>query len=601
MLRSSYLTTVPFRTGIVRGRNGGDHLTSASVEILRPESRAEGPSLEEFLLSEGKLTQDALRRAQQACEAGGERIELVLSSLGLVSELDVAVALSKLHDVQLVVASDFPAEPVLADQINRKFLKYSKVLPLEEKDDSLVVAMALPDDDYPAEALEFLSGKPVVRCVATMRDIEAAVERLYGGGESGVGQFTDEIAATQVDSANDDVERLRDLASEAPVIRLVNVLIGEAVDQRASDIHIEPMENRLRVRMRVDGILTDMNSPPRDLGSAIVSRLKIMAHLDIAERRLAQDGRIRLAVRGREIDFRVSTNPTMYGESVVLRILDRSSIALDFNALGFGGEQLETYLDLLRLPHGIILITGPTGSGKTTTLYASLTLLNSPEKKVLTIEDPVEYLLEGVNQVQVRPKIGLTFASALRTFLRQDPDIMMVGEIRDLETAQIAVQAALTGHTILSTLHTNDAASAVTRLLDMGVEDFLLTSTINGVVGQRLVRTLCRHCREPYQAPQDLIEKTQLRRVVPNGSIPLYRAKGCTHCNHTGYSGRTCIHEILVMSERVKSLVLKRVDANEIQSAAIAEGMAPMTLDGLRKAVAGVTTVEEIFRVTKDL
>ncbi|HUD53461.1 type II secretion system ATPase GspE, partial [Parvibaculum sp.] len=400
---------------------------------------------------------------------------------------------------------------------------------------------------------------------------------------------------------SDDVERLKDIASEAPVIRLVNLLITRAVEARASDIHIEPMDGELRVRYRVDGVLQEVESPPQRLSSAVISRIKIMAKLNIAERRLAQDGRIRLAVRGKDIDFRVSTTPTIHGESVVLRILDRGSLKLDFAALGFDDEILGAFRDVLDRPHGILLVTGPTGSGKTTTLYTSLLELNTPDKKILTIEDPVEYQLKGINQVQVKPQIGLTFATALRSFLRQDPDIMMIGEIRDLETAEIAVQAALTGHLILSTLHTNDAASAVTRLLDMGVEDYLLTSTINGIAAQRLVRRLCPHCRQPYEALPEMLERLGLGAFAAGRTVTLYRATGCAHCSHTGYLGRSSVLEVLAMTDRLRQLVLAHAESGLLRKAAIEDGMQTMHFHGLKKVLAGETTVEEVLRVTREV
>ncbi len=371
------------------------------------------------------------------------------------------------------------------------------------------------------------------------------------------------------ESASEDVDRIKDSASDAPVIRLVNLLIARAVEARASDIHIEPMDGELRVRYRVDGVLHEVESPPRNLAASVLSRIKVMAKLNIAERRVAQDGRIRLAVRGKDIDFRVSMMPTIHGECAVLRILDRGSLKLDFVDLGFDAETVAAIRGLLAQPHGIILATGPTGSGKTTTLYTSLLELNTRHRKILTIEDPVEYQLHGVNQVQVKPQIGLTFASALRSFLRQDPDVMMVGEIRDLETAQTAVQAALTGHLILSTLHTNDAASAVTRLLDMGIEDYLLTSTISGVIAQRLVRTLCMHCRKSYDADPALLD-APADRTAPGRrrDDALCRRQGCPSCNGTGYAGRSSIVEVLVMSDALRHLVLEHAEAGAIRKQA---------------------------------
>jgi general secretion pathway protein E len=465
--------------------------------------------------------------------------------------------------------------------------------------EGLAVATANPLDTYPIEAVRFAVDKPVRCSVIYPSDFEAAYERLYGEGKSEIREIADGARDQPRAAANDDVERLKDIASEAPVIRLVNLLITRAVEARASDIHIEPMDGELRVRYRVDGVLHNVESPPSRLSSAVISRVKIMARLNIAERRLAQDGRISLAVRGKDIDFRVSTAPTIHGESVVMRILDRGTLKLDFVALGFDETVTARFREVLDRPHGILLVTGPTGSGKTTTLYTALLELNTPDKKILTIEDPVEYQLKGVNQVQVKPQIGLTFATALRSFLRQDPDIMMVGEIRDLETAQIAVQAALTGHLILSTLHTNDSASAVTRLLDMGVEDYLLTSTVNGLAAQRLVRTLCADCREAYEILPELTERLGLDRLSPAYPIILYRPTGCARCGDTGYLGRSSIIEVLAMSDAIRQLVLKRTDAAQLRRAAIEEGMESMWVHGMKKALAGATSIDEVVRATR--
>jgi general secretion pathway protein E len=398
-----------------------------------------------------------------------------------------------------------------------------------------------------------------------------------------------------------DVERLKDLASEAPVIRLVNQTIARAVEQRASDIHIEPFEASLRLRYRIDGVLRDVEAPPNRFRAAIVSRVKIMAKLNIAERRLPQDGRIKLAIRGTPIDLRISTIPTMHGEGVVMRVLDRTGVQLDFATLGLGGAGLDTYLSILERTHGIVLVTGPTGSGKTTTLYTSLVRLNSPDKKILTVEDPIEYQLDGINQIQVKPGIGLSFANVLRSILRQDPDIVMIGEIRDVETAEIAIQAALTGHLVLSTLHTNDAAGTITRLLDMGVEDYLMTSTLNGVTAQRLVRMLCPHCRTRAPAMPELVAQLGLERYAAAGSeIQLYHPQGCEHCNDTGYFGRSSLTEVLVVTDEIRRLILKRAEAMELHRAAVQEGMRTMYDDGMAKALDGVTTVEEVLRVTRD-
>ena len=398
-----------------------------------------------------------------------------------------------------------------------------------------------------------------------------------------------------------DVERLKDLASEAPVIRYVNQLITRAAEQRASDIHIEPFEHHTRVRYRIDGVLREVEPLPGPYRQAVVSRLKIMARLNIAERRLPQDGRIKLAIRGAPIDLRVATSPTMHGESVGLRLLDRQSIPLDLPALGIGGDTLARFLSVVERPHGIVLVTGPTGSGKSTTLYASLARLNRVERKVLTVEDPVEYLLDGIDQTQVKQSIGLTFAHVLRSALRRDPDIIMVGEIRDRETAEIAVHAALTGHLVLSTLHTNSAAASVTRLLDMGVQDYLITSTVNGIAAQRLVRTLCPHCHVPYRPLPELIEQLGLQRYGQEQELILYRAKGCDECHGTGFHGRTSLFETLVMSDAMRRLVLRHAESNEIHRFAVEEGMRTLYDDGMTKALAGITMIEEVLKVTRDV
>jgi general secretion pathway protein E len=571
----------------------------ASPAAIAPTAAALGA----LLVDRGALTAAALDRALRLQSESGERLSAVLTKLGLISERALAEAFAAVLNVPIVSAADFPDAPVIEDRISRKFLKQARAIPLEDRPNGLVLAMADPLDNEVADALRFALRKPVLRRAALPADIEAAYERLYAAGAAGGGSVGSAGTALGEDDTTEDIERLKDLASEAPVIRLVNGLIARAVESRASDIHIEPQPHGLRVRYRIDGVLQEVEAPPpASLRAAIVSRIKIMAKLNIAERRLAQDGRIRLPIRGREIDLRVATSPTLHGESVVLRILDRSSLALDFATLGFDDDILAPYLDVVRRPHGILLVTGPTGSGKTTTLYTSLLTLNTPDKKILTIEDPIEYQLDGINQHQVKPQIGLTFAGALRSFLRQDPDIMMVGEIRDLETAQIAVQAALTGHMILSTLHTNNAASAVTRLLDMGIDDFLLTSTINGIVGQRLVRRLCVDCRRPYRAPQDVLDRLSYGAVdaLPPDPV-LYHPVGCPACGGTGFLGRTMILELLVLSDAVRQLVLRRAEAGEIRRAAIAEGMTTMHQHGVRKAFAGITTVEEVVRVTREV
>ncbi len=554
------------------------------------------PTLDQILVAQRCLTPEAAERAQRLRQEGHDRLDRILTRLGLITERALAEALAAHTELPLFTAQEFPTAPVPLDQLSPRFLRHHRVLPLRHADDELMLAMADPLDRWPLEAVAYATGTRVRAVVASSGDIEAAQDRLYGSEPNA----TADAGPDDVDEA--DAERLADAASEAPVMRIVNALIARAVEARASDIHLEPTEDQLRIRLRIDGELQTIESPPAVLRSAIVSRIKIMSRLDIAERRLAQDGRLRFAVRGKDVDFRVSTTPVIHGESVVLRILDRGSLVLEFDALGFAPEVLSQYLEILHRPHGIMLVTGPTGSGKTTTLYTSLVALNTNQRKILTVEDPIEYQLEGINQTQVKPQIGLTFGAALRSFLRQDPDIMMVGEIRDLETAQIAVQAALTGHMILSTLHTNDAASAVTRLLDMGVEPFLMTSTLNAVVGQRLVRRLCPHCRRAYHPGASAIQALGLDRIIQGsgkGDPVLYEPVGCREC-HQGYRGRTAVLELLPMTEDIARLVLARAEARAINEAVVAAGMRTMLVDGMHKALAGITTPDEVLRVTRD-
>jgi general secretion pathway protein E len=577
----------------------GQTMNADGLEEVPVSAGSAEESIVDLLTRRGKLDDGGLQRARRMQSASGEHLHVLLVKLGLVSEAEVAGALAQVLDLPLISARDFPDQPLFDGALSIKFLKDSHVLPLSETDSSIELAMADPLDDFAAFAVSAATGREVARRVAIPADIEKALERLYGRSGSALSEIVDNLGEG-ADSGGDDAERLKDMASEAPVIRFVNQVIGRAVEARASDIHIEPFENKLRVRYRIDGILQEVETPPGRLTAAIVSRVKIMSKLNIAERRLPQDGRIKLAIRGKEVDFRISTVPTMHGESVVMRILDRGGAVFDFAALGIDEAVLRPYLEMLERPNGILLVTGPTGSGKTTTLYTSLLRLNTPDRKILTVEDPIEYQLEGVNQVQVKSQIGLTFANVLRSLLRQDPDIIMIGEIRDLETAQIAAQAALTGHLVLSTLHTNSAAGSVTRLLDMGLEDYLLASTLNGISAQRLLRTLCPHCREPNPALAEIAKQFGLERFAGGRPVQLFRPTGCARCSNTGYFGRTGISEMLVMSDEIRKLVLRREDAGAIQRAAIEGGMRTLYEDGMMKVVRGQTSLEEVLRVTRE-
>jgi general secretion pathway protein E len=520
--------------------------------------------------------------------------------LGLLSELDVALALASQLELPLVPAGDFPEEALMVPGLQTGFLLTHAILPLRLVEGRLEVAMAVPQDAFLLKALRLATGLTIVPRLALESELEAALERLYAEPE--VEDEVDEglLGGAALGGESDFVEHLKDLASEAPVIRLVNQLITRVVDLRASDIHIEPFEDGLHLRYRVDGVLQDAELADVGLGAAVTSRIKLLAHLNIAERRLPQDGRIKTRVKGHELDLRVSTLPTVHGESVVMRVLDRASIRLDLEDMGFSPDTLMRYQELIDRPHGILLVTGPTGSGKTTTLYASLTKLDAAALKILTVEDPVEYQLEGVNQVQVLSQIGMTFANALRSILRQDPDIIMIGEMRDTETAQIAVQSALTGHLVLSTLHTNTAAGAVIRLEDMGVERYLITSTVNGVLAQRLVRRLCPHCKEETVLPEATLRETGLDRFMPSGSRSVFEARGCANCKEMGYLGRTSIHELFVMNDAAHKAILAGADATTLHSVARTGGMLTLYEDGLRKVAAGVTSLDELLRVTQD-
>ena len=549
------------------------------------------------LVAAGKLEPAELERALRVQRDTGERLQTLLLQLGFVAERDVAATMAQVLDLPLATPERYRDPPACLDRLSLEFLKRNQVMPVAETDAAVEVAMVDPGDAYLCQAMELALGKPVRPLVGVSTDIQTAVQTLLGRDTDALAAISEGLGDS--DASLDDIEHLKDMASEAPVIRMVNHLIARALDMRASDIHIEPFEGKLQVRFRVDGVLRGMDAPPAASAAAVTSRIKVMANLNIAERRLPQDGRIKVRVEGREVDMRISTIPTMYGESVVMRLLDQGGVPLDFTELGFQGPVLKQFEALLARPQGIILVTGPTGSGKTTTLYAALERLNTPEKKILTVEDPVEYQIEGINQIQVRPNIDLTFANALRSILRQDPDIIMIGEMRDTETAAIAVQSALTGHKVLSTLHTNDAPSSVTRLLDMHVQDYLLTSTLDGILAQRLVRRLCPHCRQPWRPDPEWVRETGLNHVAQGTDITLYKAIGCDQCEHTGYRGRTTILELLVMTEPMRRVVLESRDLDAIRRVAVAEGMIEMRDDGLAKALAGLTTVEEVERVTQ--
>ncbi len=553
----------------------------------------------DILIAQQALRQNDLNRVNKIQEQmGTSGLPGLLIKLGLCSEKNVAEALAKARGLDIVLADQYPHDSPLGDEISLRFLKEYHVVGIAADDESVTVAVLDAEDDFVQQSLQLATHKQVKIKVGILSEIDKALELQYGDGKSQMGQISGSI---DDDAALDDIEHLKDLASEAPVIRMVNLIFQRALEMRASDIHIEPFDQSLVVRLRVDGVLQNIESPPAASTAAVISRIKLMAKLNIAERRLPQDGRIKIQMQGKEIDLRVSTTPTMYGESVVIRLLDKESVVFDFASLGFESGNAESFLNVLAKPHGIVLITGPTGSGKSTTLYTALTRLNTSERKIITIEDPVEYQVIGVNQIQAKPQIGLTFASALRSIVRQDPDVIMIGEMRDLETAKIAVQSALTGHLVLSTLHTNDAAGGLARLLDMGLDDYLLTSTVNGILAQRLVRKLCPHCRVAQPTLPEVVEEKGLRRFAPEGEVLLYQAVGCDACGGIGYRGRLAIIEFLVMSDAIRKMVMAHQESGKIQEQAVRDGMLTMYDDGLVKALKGLTTLDEVLRVTSEI
>lgn len=555
-------------------------------------------TLAERLIQRGLVSAEEMERIARLQREQQTPLMRLVIELGFVSEDNLLPVLSDHLGIPMVSLKDFPLSsfPVelLSDAVG--FLKLSRMVPLKVEGQSLWVATTDPMDFSRLHALQVATGLQVKPLLAKEREILARIEALFGNGDA-TSSLSSAPVTREVEGSGDEeeVEHLRDMASEAPVIRLVNQMLSRAIESRASDIHIEPFENQLKVRYRIDGILHEVDPPPRQLKAAVISRIKILAQLNIAERRLPQDGRIKTRIAGKDVDLRIATIPTLYGESVVIRLLERSQIFSDLDSLGFPAAILQRFCEMITRPHGMILVTGPTGSGKTTTLYGALQKINDPGKKIITIEDPVEYQLSGVNQIHVKPQIGLTFANGLRSIVRQDPDVIMVGEIRDFETAEIAVQAALTGHLVFSTLHTNDAAGAVSRLLEMGVQDYLLASALLGVLAQRLVRRLCLSCRKEVPFQGSKVEGF-------NGTPPrtLWEGSGCESCSGTGYLGRIAIFELLPATPEMCKLIIQRADANSIRSLAIAQGMRHLRQDGWQKVRDSVTTLAEVLRVTRE-
>lgn len=496
---------------------------------------------------------------------------------------------------------DFPKVPFVLEALSTRFIRENKIVPLELTQNTLKIVMANPDDREVIDALKIAITNDILVYASDTKSIDDYIDKFYTQETQDINKLIENIEdhTLQIMSEEDeDVGHLQDLASEAPIIRLVNLIITRAVESRASDIHVEPFSDELKVRYRIDGVLHDIEIIPKKLQAAIFSRIKIMAKLNIAERRLPQDGRIMLKIGGSEIDIRVSSIPVLYGESVVMRLLDKEGILIDMNQLGFPMDSLKIFNNIITQPNGIILVTGPTGSGKTTTLYGALDKINSPDKKIITVEDPIEYQLKGINQIQVKPQIGLDFPNILRHIVRQDPDIIMIGEIRDHETAEIAIQSALTGHLVFSTLHTNDAPSAITRLLDIGVQNYLLAATIRGILAQRLVRVNCSQCREIDLMP---VSEERTNQLDWQKDATFYKGKGCEKCAHTGFYGRTGIYELLRVDHAIQQLILKNADANQIRNIAKQSGMRTLLDDGLLKVKSGITTINEVYRVTQEI
>ena len=555
--------------------------------------------VERILLRNNKLTEKTLGEIKTNQLQVGRYLGKTLVDHGYIHADVLLETLSKELSLPFISLEEYPKTqlPIKELNISEAFLKEKTIFPIQIKDDTLTIAVFDPFDLHTIENLKISLGKNIKILLSTEETIVEAIETYYGAGESTMGRMVESIKDDEHSFTDTDLdtEHIRDMASEAPVIKLVNHIISKATEMGASDIHLEPFAEDLILRYRIDGILHNFEAPPKKLNSALCTRIKIMAKLDISERRLPQDGRIKLKVHGKDIDMRVSTLPTLYGESVVIRILDHGNLTVELEKMGFPKPELEQFQKLIHKPYGKLLVTGPTGSGKTTTLYGALQNINTPDKKIITIEDPVEYQIRGINQIHVKPQIGLDFASGLRSIVRQDPDVIMVGEIRDAQTADVAIQAALTGHLVFSTVHTNDAAGAITRLLDMGVENYLISSALLGILAQRLVRVICRTCIEPIEVAPALIAEID---NPGQDSIKAFHGKGCKECNHTGFSGRAGIYELLVVDDAVRQLILTKATSQTIRESARKKGMTTLREDGWKKVAKGITTVEEVLRVT---
>ncbi|NMC20397.1 MAG: Flp pilus assembly complex ATPase component TadA [Thermogutta sp.] len=555
-----------------------------------------------LLVDKGVISEDQLAEAEELASQANIRLPEAIIRLGYASGEEVMSVLAEQHGLQFVDLSSVVIPPNVVELVPESVARENVVLPIAEEDGQLRVAVSDPDDFPTFEKLRFILNKRIEICLATRESIMEAINRYYGqtSGESKDSMIS-EVTDTAIDftQMEGDTGSLQDVdESSAPVVRLVHLIITEAVQLRASDIHIEPFEDRVRIRYRIDGYLVERDNAPRRLLGAILSRIKILARMDIAERRRPQDGRIKLTLGEKQLDFRVSVLPSNWGQAVVMRILDKDNIKVGLRQLGFSEEDYVRFRQLIKRPNGIILVTGPTGSGKTTTLYAALNELNTPDRKIITAEDPVEYYLPGINQVEIRHEIGLDFARVIRAMLRQAPNVILVGEMRDLETAQMGIQASLTGHLVFSTLHTNDAPSSITRLIDMGVPSYLVASSVIAIMAQRLVRVVCTQCRTPYQPSDAVLESAGVTPEMA-ANATFFRGKGCSHCNGSGYRGRMGIFELMIMSSKIRELTFKNRTSTEIRRVAIQEGMRTLYMDGLNKVLRGRTTLEELLAVAR--
>ncbi|MEX0742813.1 MAG: ATPase, T2SS/T4P/T4SS family [Actinomycetota bacterium] len=551
--------------------------------------------LGQILLEQGLLEQDQLDRALDEHRNTPKSLGRVLIDLGYIRERDLVRALAEQVGLEFVDLTEYRIDPGIATLIPEAICRRYRALAIGERDGKLLVAMSDPANVYALDDIRTITGRDVQPVVATANDVEQAIAKFTGAGDQVEALASEAVEALEREADLSDVEAA---VEDAPIVKLVQAIMNQAVTDRASDVHIEPTEKDVRVRFRVDGVLHEVMHSPKSIQGGLISRLKVMADLNIAEKRVPQDGRVSIRVGARQLDLRLATLPTVFGEKIVIRILDKSNALLKLSDLGFQQHAYDRYEEAFRKPYGAILVTGPTGSGKSTTLYATLNIVNSVDKHIVTVEDPVEYRLPGVNQIQVNPKAGLTFASALRSILRADPDIILIGEIRDRETAMIAVESALTGHLVLSSLHTNDAPSAISRLTEMEVETFLVASAVDVVVAQRLARLLCEKCREPHEPnPEELREAGFDASKHAQGQF--FRAVGCTACSNTGYRGRFGLYEVMPMTEEIERLTVERASSNAIREVAIEQGMRTLRDDGLEKAAAGLTSIEEIARVVK--